>query len=85
MKLLIIGPRYHTNQFHMVKALQDAGHEVHFHVTRKGGTEDYSLIQPKVFDQSRLSIYLEKYLGKRGGTRPISFPSLIQYWKDFLH
>ncbi len=81
MKILFIAPRYHTNQYHVVAALQSAGHKVYFHVTRKGNTEDYTLINPVVFDQSRISSLLEILIGKRNGTRPRSFPSPVQYWK----
>jgi hypothetical protein len=67
----------------MVAALQGAGHKVYFHVTRKGNTEDYTIINPTVFDQSRISSLLEILIGKLNGTRLISFPFPIRYWKVF--
>jgi glycosyltransferase involved in cell wall biosynthesis len=84
VKILFIAPRYHTNQYHVVKALQDHGHEVYFHVTLKGTTEDYTLVKPLVVKQSKFSVMLEKILKKRGANKPLSFPSSVEYWKKFL-
>jgi len=81
VKILFIAPRYHTNQYNVVKALQDSGNEVHFHVTLKGPTEDYSLVEPLVVNPSGISVLLENYFKKRGANRPFLFPSALKYWK----
>ena len=31
MKIIIIGPRYHTNQVGIVRILKERGHDVYFH------------------------------------------------------
>lgn len=81
MRILLIGPRFHTNQFQMVKTLQEQKHEVFFHVASLGSTEDYSLLTPCRYKQSKLSVGIEKILGKGGVNRPNYFPALVQYWK----
>ena len=81
MRVLLVGPRFHTNQYQMVKTLQEQNHEVFFHVASLGSTEDYSLLTPCRYKQSKLSIGIEKIFGKGGVNRPNYFPDLIQYWK----
>jgi glycosyltransferase involved in cell wall biosynthesis len=65
----------------MVKTLQEAKHEVFFHVASLGSTEDYSLLTPSRYKQSKLSLAMEKLFGKGGVNRPRYFPDPIQYWK----
>jgi len=81
MRVLLVGPRFHTNQYQMVKTLQEQKHEVFFHVASLGSTEDYSLLTPCRYKQSKLSIGIEKIFGKGGVNRPNYFPDLFQYWK----
>ena len=81
MRVLLVGPRFHTNQYQMVKTLQEQKHEVFFHVASLGSTEDYSLLTPCRFKQSKISVVIERLLGKGGVNRPNYFPGLIHYWK----
>ncbi|MHA4843647.1 glycosyltransferase family 4 protein [Flavitalea antarctica] len=81
MKVLLVGPRFHTNQYQMVKTLQEQNHDVSFHVASLGYTEDYSLLTPSNYRQSRLSVLIERIYGKGGVNRPNYFPGLLQYWK----
>lgn len=55
MKILFLLPRFHTNIFHAVKALQDRGHKVRMLCARQNAIEDHSHIVPDVIDQSRLN------------------------------
>ncbi len=83
MRILFVAPRFHTNQFQMVKTLQENNHDVFFHVASHGATEDHSLLTPIKYDQSRLSLLIEKLIGKGGVNRPNYFPNPIRYWKVF--
>jgi len=46
MKFLIIAPRFHTNLYYRVKALQNAGHSIKIIVLYKGESEHYDDIVP---------------------------------------
>ncbi|HTE28576.1 glycosyltransferase family 4 protein [Flavitalea sp.] len=81
MRVLLVGPRFHTNQYQMVKTLQEQNHDVSFHVASLGSTEDYSLLTPSRYNQSKLSKVIEKIFGKGGVNRPNYFPELLHYWK----
>jgi glycosyltransferase involved in cell wall biosynthesis len=83
MKLLFVAPRFHTNQFQLIKKLLEKKHEVCFHVACVGPTEDHSLIIPQQFKQSKLSLFVEKIFGKGGATRRNYFPQLMGYWRTF--
>lgn len=83
MQILFIAPRFHTNQYQTVKTLQDAGHNVNFHVASIGSTEDHSLLVPDKFDQCKLSIMFEKVFGVGGVTKPNYFPNPYKYWMAF--
>ncbi len=39
MRLLLLAPRFHTNLYHRVRALQEAGHEVRVRCLYEGGSE----------------------------------------------
>ncbi|NOZ35171.1 MAG: glycosyltransferase [Chlorobi bacterium] len=54
MKFLIVAPRFHTNLYYRVKALQDAGHSVKIVVLYKGKSEFYEDID---FQKIRLSFF----------------------------
>jgi glycosyltransferase involved in cell wall biosynthesis len=67
----------------MVKTLQEKGHNIVFHVASLGSTEDYSLLTPVSYKQSKMSKLVEFFFGKGGVNRPNYFPNPIQYWKVF--
>lgn len=48
MHIVFVAPRFHTNQYFWVKALQDAGHSVSFWVRKKANTEEHALIEPRL-------------------------------------
>ena len=83
MRILIVAPRFHTNQYQMVKTLLENNHDVFFHVASLGSTEDHSLLKPVRHAQSKASLLLEKIFGMGGVNRPNYFPDPIQYWKVF--
>ncbi|WP_266205210.1 glycosyltransferase family 4 protein [Pontibacter kalidii] len=85
MKILFVAPRFHTNQYQLVKTLQEHHHQVYFHVSYLGPTEDYSLLIPKNFRQSRVSVFIEKIMAKRVVRRPCYYyyPKILDYWEGF--
>ena len=60
MNILFVAPRFHTNQFELVKSLISEGHKIDFHVSCVRNTENHSLITPKRFQESRISSILKK-------------------------
>lgn len=46
MRLLFVAPRFHSNQVPLVRALQEAGHEVHVDVLTEGRSEDHAVLAP---------------------------------------
>ena len=78
MKLLFFAPRFHTNQYEIIKGLKRE-HKVSFHAIFKGKTEDYSHIKPKIIKQSALSVYLQKILGIKNRIL-IYFPNIKKYF-----
>ena len=80
--ILFIAPRYHTNHIGTVRALLNQGHDVHFHVRTKGFIEDHSLIEPKLFPESWVTIKIRKLFGDGGANKKRYMPSPICYWKE---
>lgn len=83
MRILFVAPRFHTNQYQIVKTLMENNHEVFFNVSYLGSTEDHSLLKPVSFRQSSLSLLIEKAIGKGGIKKPYFFPNVAVYWKYF--
>jgi glycosyltransferase involved in cell wall biosynthesis len=84
MKILFTAPRYHTNQHYPVKALLNAGHEVAFFALRRGGSEEHSMLIPKIFGYSRLFRFILRLKGENYSDRFVlrfGFPPVRQ----FLH
>ncbi len=54
-RVLLVAPRFHTNQVPVVHALREAGHEVAFFSLRQGYTEWHEILQPTVFGRSWLT------------------------------
>jgi glycosyltransferase involved in cell wall biosynthesis len=67
----------------MVKTLKEKKHTVFFHVSSLGSTEDHSLLIPSRYNQSKISMLIERFFGKGGVNRPNYFPQLLQYWQIF--
>jgi glycosyltransferase involved in cell wall biosynthesis len=83
MKLLFVAPRFHTNQFFVVKALLAHGHEVAFHAVFEGKSEDHSLLSPTPIPQAALYRRLARYLGRADDhdfEMKYMVPALGRYW-----
>src|SRR5688500_11342817 len=81
MKILFVAPRFHTNQVQVIKKLHEKQHAIFFHVACIGPTEDHSLLTPLHYKQSRLSVFIERILGKGGVNKRYYFPKLVSYWR----
>ena len=64
MKFTFLSPRYHSNQVHWVSALQERNHKVDFNVLFRGYTEDYGLLEPRVFSPCSISLLIMKLIGE---------------------
>ncbi len=54
-RVLLVAPRFHTNQVPVIQALREAGHEVAFFALRQGYTEWHEILQPHIFGRSGLT------------------------------
>lgn len=81
MKIIFVAPRFHTNQYEIVKTLKSKGFDVEFHVNYLGHTEDYSILTPILYSPCKISTWLEKVFGG-GGDRPKLFPNPITYFHE---
>jgi glycosyltransferase involved in cell wall biosynthesis len=81
MKILFVAPRFHTNQVQIIKILLEKKHEVFFHVSCIGATEDHSLLQPVCYKQSNLSRFIEKKFDKGQANKRFYFPGTRTYWR----
>lgn len=79
--IVFVAPRFHTNQVGLVEMLQNEGAMVEFHVSLVGPTEDHTLVSPRVFEDSKVSTFIQSLFGKGGINNPRSFPNMIQYYK----
>ncbi len=84
MKIAFVAPRFHTNQYEIVKTLQDRKHAVEFYVNCTAPTEDYSTLVPRIYEPCKLSQCLENLLGEGGGDRPRLFPNPVTYFRDLV-
>ena len=55
MKFLFVAPRFHTNQFPIVKGLIEKGHQVEFFVQYVGMGENHSILKPRLMKKSILT------------------------------
>ena len=55
MKFLFVAPRFHTNQFPIVKGLIEKGHQVEFFVQYIGKGENHSILKPRLMKKSILT------------------------------
>jgi len=82
LKFIFVAPRFHTNQYEIVKTLQNNGHDVEFNVVEIGHTEDHSLLMPKLYKPCLLSKLAIKFSKKEDGFLYKSFPNPIKYFFD---
>lgn len=82
MKFIFVAPRFHTNQYEIVKTLQNKGHTVEFNVVEIGHTEDHSLLMPKIYKPCLLSKLVIKLSKKEDSFLYKSFPNPFKYFLD---
>ena len=82
MKFVFVAPRFHTNQYEIVKTLQNNGHDVEFNVVEIGHTEDHSLLMPKLYKSCLLSKLVIKLSKKEDAFLYKSFPNPFKYFFD---
>ena len=82
MKFVFVAPRFHTNQYEIVKTLQNNGHDVEFNVVEIGHTEDHSLLMPKLYKSCLLSKLAIKLSKKEDAFLYKSFPNPFKYFFD---
>ncbi len=63
MKILVVAPRFHTNLYHSLMALQNKGHKVKVAVLYKGKSEYYENVDLIQFPLSAVSAFFSKALG----------------------
>lgn len=78
MKIIFFAPRFHTNQSQIIKGLIKK-YKICFHSIYKGKTEDYSLIKPKIIQQSYVSLILQNIFGVKNKFL-IFFPNIKKYF-----
>ena len=70
MRVMYVAPRYHTNQIPIMKGWKEAGDEVCFVSQYRGGTEDYTVLEPIILGYSaffRFILHLYRWIKKRMG------------------
>lgn len=86
MNILFIAPRYHTNQYPIVKTLQEYGHHVDFLVLYTGKSEDRTLLKPEFVPYSRVFYLIARIMrwnitGNYRKIRPYAFPPFFYLYK----
>ena len=77
-KILFIAPRFHTNQYYMIRHLLKKN-RVFFIALYKGGIEDYSYVAPQVLTQSNISRKIQSFFNLRFDT--LYFPKILDLYK----
>ena len=76
--ILFIAPRFHTNQYYMVRHLLKKN-KVSFIALYKGGIEDYTYIKPQILAQSNISKKLQSFFNLRFDT--LYYPNILDLLK----
>ena len=76
--ILLIAPRFHTNQYYMVKHLLK-NNNVFFMSLYKSNVEDYTLVKPQILNQSYISKKLQSFFNLRFDT--LYFPIVRDFYK----
>ncbi|WP_018930680.1 glycosyltransferase family 4 protein [Gracilibacillus lacisalsi] len=88
MKVMFVAPRFHTNQYYVVDTLLKNGDEVIYVSQYVGGSEDHSLITPKIFGYSKFFLFFKKLYNFINKTSRESFRFERQFGippiKDYL-
>ncbi|MDW5298976.1 MAG: glycosyltransferase family 4 protein [Sedimentibacter sp.] len=86
MNILFIAPRFHTNQFLIVKGLLKNGHKVNFFVQSFGATEDHSLVSPILMQESFVSKFINRIIKciNNGNINKDSNLSILFFFPSFI-
>ena len=76
--ILFIAPRFHTNQYYMIRHLLKKN-KVSFIALYKGGIEDYTFVKPQILAQSNFSKKLQSFFNFRFDT--LYFPKIFDFYK----
>ena len=76
--ILLIAPRFHTNQYYMIKHLFKKNN-VSFIALYRGGIEDYRFVKPKILTQSNISKKLQSLFNLRYDT--LYFPKILDLYR----
>ncbi len=93
MHLIYTAPRYHTNQYFIVKGLLELGHTVAFLVLTQGQSENHSSLSPTILGYSPVYDLFLRLAGKclrknftkippGGGSRTGGVPPVIKFWRE---
>jgi glycosyltransferase involved in cell wall biosynthesis len=81
MKILFNFPRFHTNNSGMVRVLHENSFLIQFHVVRESLVEDRDIVNPIVYEPSRMSLALSKLIDQSPSVLPFYFPEFGSYFK----
>lgn len=82
MRFVFVAPRFHTNQYPLVRYLVKCGHTLDFYVVTKGFSEDYSYLQPKLIPSAKFYRFISKHLrNKVNVDRKYMVPKISFIWE----
>lgn len=84
MKILFIAPRFHTNQFHVIKKMINIGNEVNMLVQRKASLEDYSILEPKIVKKSLWGILFSQIIHKLYSPNKVENIEIFYFFPSFF-
>ncbi len=85
MRFVFTAPRFHTNQRYAFKALLDAGHEVTVLALRRGRSEAYDVLEPRVLGTSRVFNFLRRAASALPGMHWSDvggMPPVLTLWRE---
>lgn len=83
MHIKLVLPRFHTNMFYPTKVLKKNKFSVTIDCAYKGINENYTVIKPKIIEESIFSKILKKFFFKKNKMNKFYLPNLILYFKYF--
>ena len=85
MRFVFTAPRFHTNQRYAFRALLDAGHEVTVLALRRGRSEAYDVLEPRVLGRSRIFDLLRRMVSALPGltwSDVGGIPPVLTFWRE---
>lgn len=78
-KILLIGPRLHTNYIGQIQSLLANNYEVHFLAKKKNHGENHSYVKPVILKESIFSRLRKKIYGNIGSNNSQYFPNILKF------